>query len=130
MKSHHFAAALAALFALAACAENPMAPASDAGNTVMSQSFARDAAKPYTFTRIDFPGAFQTALSGINAGGVIVGWYFQGAGCPAAPCAVRGFILRDGVFTTVVYHNTAGTNAPFTQLRGIGPSGEIVGIYR
>jgi hypothetical protein len=61
---------------------------------------------------------------------VIVGWYFQGTGCPSAPCVVRGFSLNDGVFTTVIYHNAAGTDAAFTQLRGIGPSGEIVGSYR
>lgn len=131
MKSHHFAAAaLAALFSLAACAENPVAPASDASYAVISQSFARTAAKPYTFTRFDVPGAFQTVASGINADGVIVGWYFQGTGCPSAPCVVRGLTLNDGVFTTVIYHNAAGTDAAFTQLRGIGPSGEIVGSYR
>ena len=133
MKSHRFAAAtLAALFSLAACAENPVAPTSDASYTVISQSFARGAARSYTFTRIDVPGAFQTALSGINAGGVIVGWYFQGTGCPsAATCVVRGFIFEGGAFTTVVYHNNVtGTDAAFTQLRGIGPSGEIVGLYR
>jgi hypothetical protein len=131
MKSHRFAAvALAALFSLAACAENPVAPASDASYTVISQSFARAAAKPYTFARLDVPGAFQTVPSGINADGVIVGWYFQGTGCPSAPCVVRGFILDGGVFTTVVYHNAALTDAVFTQLRGVGPSGEIVGSYR
>lgn len=131
MKSHRFAAAaLAALFSLAACAENPAAPASDASYTVISPSFARSTAKPYTFTRFDVPGAFQTIASGINASGVIVGWYFSGTGCPSAPCVVRGFIYDDGAFTTVVYHNAAGTDAAFTQLRGVGPSGEIVGSYR
>ena len=134
MKSHRFAAAvLAALFSLAACAENPVAPTSDASYTVISQSFARGAAGPYTFTRVDVPGAFQTAPSGINAAGVIVGWYFAGTGCPTstAPCVVRGFILKDGAVTTVVFHNNdTGTDAAFTQLRGIGPSGEVVGLYR
>jgi hypothetical protein len=131
MKPHRFAAtALAALFSLAACAENPTAPASDPSYAAISPSFARGAAKPYTFTRFDVPGAFQTIPSGINADGVIVGWYFSGTGCPAAPCVVRGFILEDGVYTTVSYRNPAGTEAFITQLRGIGPSGEIVGSYR
>jgi hypothetical protein len=131
MKSHRFAAAtLAALFSLAACAENPVAPTSDASYTVISPSFARGLARSYTFTRFDVPGAFQTVPSGINADGAIVGWYFSGSGCPRAPCSVKGFILKDGAFTTVVYHNAAGTDAAFTQLRGIGPSGEIVGSYR
>src|SRR6266852_8190906 len=123
MKSQRFAAAaLAALFGLAACAENPVAPASDASYAVISQSFARGAAKSYTFTRLDVPGAFQTVASGINADGVIVGWYFQGTGCPSAPCVVKGFIFNDGVLTTVVYHNAALTDAILTQLRGVGPS--------
>ena len=133
MKSHRFAAAvLAALFSLAACAENPVAPTSDATYTVISQSFARGAATSYTFTPLDVSGAFQTVPSGINAGGVIVGWYFQGTGCPgAATCLVKGFIFKDGAFTTIVYHNdVTGTDAAVTQLRGIGPSGEIVGTYR
>jgi hypothetical protein len=132
MKPHRFAAtALAALFTLAACADNPVAPLSGASNSVISQSFTRGAAGSYTFTRVDVPGAFQTAPSGINARGVIVGWYFQGTGCPSAPCVVRGFVFKDGGFTTVVYHNNAtGTDAAFTQLRGIGPSGEVVGLYR
>ena len=124
------AAALAALLSLSACAENPAAPASDLSFATASPSFARGAAKPYTFTRIDVPGAFQTLPSGINAAGVIVGWYSRGTGCPAAPCATRGFILEDGVFTTVSYRNAAGTEAFITQVRGIGPNGEVVGSYR
>jgi hypothetical protein len=132
MKTHRFAAAsLAALFSLAACAENPVAPSSDASYQVISQSFARAANRSYTFTRFDVPGSFQTAPSGINARGVIVGWYFSGSGCPSAPCVVKGFILKDGAFTTVVYHNAVtGTDAALTQLRGISPTGEIVGSYR
>ena len=132
MKTHRFAAAsLAALFSLAACAENPVAPASDASFTGISQSFSRGADRSYTFRRFDVPGAFQTAPSGINARGVIVGWYFSGSGCPSAPCVVKGFIFKDGAFTTVIYHNAVtGTDAAFTQLRGIGPGGEIVGLYR
>src|SRR5688572_15408742 len=101
MKPHRFAAAaLAALFSLAACTDNPVAPASDPSHTVMSPSFARAAARPYTFTQFDVLDAFQTVPSGINADGVIVGWYFEGAGCPVAPCAVRGFIReKNGVVT-------------------------------
>jgi len=132
MKPQRIAAtALATLFTLAACAENPVAPASDASFREISQSFSRGAARSYTFTQFDVPGAFQTVPSGINARGVIVGWYFSGSGCPSAPCMVKGFIFKDGAFTTVVYHNAVtGTDAALTQLRGIGPSGEIVGSYR
>jgi hypothetical protein len=133
MKPYRFIpAALAAIVTLTACSDSPVAPAENVfSKTAMSPGFARGGAnRSYTFTRFDVPGAFQTVASGINAGGVVVGWYFQGTGCPSAPCVVRGFILNDGVFTTVVYHNAALTDAVFTQLRGVGPSGEIVGSYR
>jgi hypothetical protein len=124
------ATALAGLFTLSACAENPLAPASDASSAAISPAFARASTHPFTFTRFDVPAAFQTVPSGINADGVIVGWYFSGSGCPSAPCAVKGFVLKDGSYTTVVYHDAAGTNAAVTQLRGVGPGGDIVGVYR
>lgn len=127
MRPHHLAAA-AALFTLA-CAENPLAPISEVGSPP-NAVYARAASHPYTFTPVDVPGAFQTIPSGINAAGVIVGWYFSGVTCPAAPCVVRGFIYEDGTFTTVVYHNAAGTNAAFTQVRAVGPDGTVVGSYR
>ncbi len=130
MRPHHLAAAAAALFTLAACAENPLAPAPDVGSAQNAASFSRAAARPYTFTQVDVPGAFQTIPSGINADGVIGGWYFSGAGCPAAPCVVKGFVDNDGVFTTVVYHNAAGTNAALTQVRAVGQDGTVVGSYR
>lgn len=135
MKAPQFIpAALAAIITLTACSDSPVAPAENVfRKTAMSPGFARGGAnRSYTFTRFDVPGAFQTVASGINAGAVVVGWYFQGTGCPNAPtCPVRGFILKDGEFTTIVYHNdVTGTDAAVTQLRGIGPSGEIVGTYR
>jgi hypothetical protein len=137
MKPHHFAAvATATVFTLAACAENPVAPASsDIGQTALSPSFSRDAARAYKFTRFDVEIAettYPTIPSGINASGVIVGWYFQGTGCPNAPtCIVRGFIFKDGAFTTVVYRDAlTGIDAQYTFLRGIGPSGKMVGSYR
>jgi hypothetical protein len=129
MRPQHLAAGAAALFTLA-CAENPLAPAPDVGSAQNAASFSRAAARPYTFTQLDVPGAFQTIPSGINAEDVVGGWYFSGTGCPAAPCVVKGFVYRDGVFTTVVYHNAAGTNAALTQVRGVGPDGTVVGSYR
>lgn len=136
MKPHHFAAAaVAALFTLVACAENPVAPASDVGPAATSPSFSRSASRSYTFTQFDVEIAgtvYPTIPSGINASGVIVGWYFEGTGCPnATTCIVRGFIFKDGAFTTVVYHDAiTGIDAQYTFLRGIGPSGEMVGSYR
>jgi len=131
MKSPRVAAtALAALFTLAACSENPVGLADSAGRAEISPSFARAANRSYAFTRFDVPNSFQTVPSGINASGVIVGWYFSGATCPAAPCLVKGFIYEDGAFTTVVYHNAAGVGAAITQVRGVNPGGDVVGSYR
>src|SRR5205807_9138939 len=94
MKHQRFAAAaLAALFTLAACAENPVAPVSNPSYAANSPSVARGAASSYTFTRIDVPGATATQPSGINAGGRVVGWYMQGG-------VTRGFIYDAGAWTT------------------------------
>lgn len=113
------ATALAALLALCACAENPVAPASDAVRASGYPSFDRGPAGPYTFTRLDVQGATQTLPSGINADGRVVGWYVQGG-------VTRGFIYQDGVYTTgIVYPGAA-----VTQLRGVGPDGDVVGVYR
>ena len=120
MKPKRFAAtALAALFALAACAENPVAPASSVIDAATSPSFSRASTHPYTFTRLDVPGAAQTIPSGINARGRVVGWYVQGG-------VTSGFIYEAGAWTT----NIVYPGATVTQLRGIGPDGTIVGSYR
>ncbi|MFL5600029.1 MAG: hypothetical protein ACJ78I_06510 [Gemmatimonadaceae bacterium] len=122
MKPQRFAAAtLAALFILAACAENPTAPASNSSYAANSASFARGGGgiSSYTFTRLDVPGATATIPSGINAGGRVVGWYVQGG-------VTRGFIYDAGTWTTGIVY----PGATLTQLRGIGPDGTIVGNYR
>ena len=119
MKPQRFAtAALAALFTLAACAENPVAPATSDINAPGSASFVRGAAG-YTFARLDVPGANATQPSGINARGRVVGWYVQAG-------VTRGFIYEDGVWTT----NIVYPGAVFTQLRGVAADGTIAGIYR
>lgn len=119
MERKRFAATtIAALFTLAACGENPVAPASSDINAPGSASFVRGATS-YTFARLDVPGANATQPSGINARGRVVGWYVQAG-------VTRGFIYEDGVWTT----NIVYPGAALTQLRGVGPDGTIVGIYR
>jgi probable HAF family extracellular repeat protein len=120
VRPHRVAAtALAALFTLSACAENPLAPVSDGARESSSPSLARASARPYTFTRLDVPGATQTLPSGINADGRVVGWYVQGG-------VTRGFIYQDGVYTTDIMY----PGAAVTQLRGVGPNGDVAGVYR
>lgn len=72
----------------------------------------------YEFTELTVPGADVTVASGINDDQHVVGWYHEGD-------RVRGFIYRNGTYTTVDYPGAA-----LTQLQGIGPGGEIVGVYR
>jgi probable HAF family extracellular repeat protein len=120
MKRERFAAAtIAALLTVTACAENPVGPAASSGYRANAVSSAREGGSPYTFKKLDVAGAAQTIPSGINAGGRVVGWYVQGG-------VTRGFVYDDGVFTT----NIVYPGAAFTQLRGVGPGGEITGVYR
>ena len=67
---------------------------------------------------IDYPGASQTALWGINDKGVVVGWYST-SGC--AGCA---FALKNGRFLSFSFPGAA-----FTSAGGINNSGQIVGAY-
>jgi hypothetical protein len=133
MKARRFAfSAVAAAFILGACAESPVAPANSALSAATitgvanSQGSARGAAKfSYTFTELRIDGATGTIASGINARGRVVGWYLQ-------PGLTQGFIYEAGKYTTqIVYPDVqAGAHVIVTQLRGIGPGGEIVGTYR
>jgi hypothetical protein len=118
MKPARFAAiTVAALTTLAACAENPLAPAPQRSASTVSSSKAP--APHYKFTPLDVPGASGTIPSGINPAGEVVGWYTQAG-------VTRGFTYLNGVFTT----NIVYPGAAFTQLRGITPGGTMVGTYR
>lgn len=75
-------------------------------------------AATYAFSQLDVPEASSTVASGINDAGTIVGWYTRGD-------TVRGFVHRDGRFTTVEYPGAAAT-----RLHGIGPGRDVVGSYR
>lgn len=72
------------------------------------------------FLIIDFPGALATNPTGINNQGQIVGGYID------ADFIWHGFVLIDGIFTTVdyPYHETTGN-----FLWDINDRGEAVGTY-
>src|SRR2546428_6177803 len=103
---------------LAGCgAENIQGPSSASRNALLANAAARSA-PVYTYTRIAYPGATATTAWGINDGGEVVGDYVD-------PAGVRHrFLLRNGEFTTIDFPNA------LTSARGIGPGGDIVGIYR
>jgi uncharacterized membrane protein len=76
-------------------------------------------ADSYNYTTIDFPGASQTVIGGINNSGQLVGGY------QLADQSRHGFLDVGGVFTTIDDPNaTSGSEAT-----GINNSGQIVGTY-
>lgn len=78
---------------------------------------ATTAARPPTFTNIDYPGAVNTYVLGINPEGDIVGAFDDASG-------QHGFLLRNGEYTTFDMPGALWTNA-----YGISPKGDIVGQY-
>jgi hypothetical protein len=76
------------------------------------------------FTLIDFPGAPITAPYEIDNAGRIVGNYND------ADSVQHGFILEDGVFTSIDHPNaTRSPNTNATRLVGINDDGWTVGSY-
>jgi uncharacterized membrane protein len=72
------------------------------------------------FASIEFPGAFHTNATGINARGDIVGRYRN-----ASAGGFRGFLLREDEFTPIDFPGASSTR-PY----GITPDGDtIVGDY-
>ena len=74
------------------------------------------------FRNENFPGSAQTQVVGINDDGTTVGFWVDGAGANA------GFVLRDGMYTSVTNPATPATT-PFNQLLGINRRGIAVGFY-
>lgn len=99
---------------LAACTDESATPLTPNSDPSLSR-----AAEAFSYQKIAVPGAQETDAMGINASGDIVGSYVDGNG------VTHGYLLQDGVFTTIDYPGAARTDA-----RGIGPNGEIVGTYR
>jgi len=72
----------------------------------------------YTYTIIDYPGAFNTGVFGINRSGQMSGTFFGSDGI------ARAFIYTEGKFSTVNY-----PKADRTFGFGINDAGSIVGYY-
>jgi probable HAF family extracellular repeat protein len=84
------------------------------------------------FTQIDVPGAWLTRAIAVNANGAIAGAFFDD---PTKPLYRYGFILRDGVFTTLDFPepNPDLCDDPShhrTSAFGINAQGQVVGAYR
>jgi probable HAF family extracellular repeat protein len=69
-----------------------------------------------TYTQIDYPGAPDTFVTGIDGAGDIIGYYFTGSGD-------NGFLLSGGAYTTINY-----PGSQYESLYGINDLGtQIVG---
>jgi probable HAF family extracellular repeat protein len=83
----------------------------------------QDQAEGYTFTSIDFPGAFtgasNSSANGINDGGQIVGTYNDATGS-------HGYLDSGGSFTSI---NVPVPGATETFASGVNAGGQIVGSY-
>jgi len=73
----------------------------------------------YNFTTVDYPGATDTRLFGINAHNEAVGAYLDAAGNP------HGFRLKAGAFTSV-----EPVGAVLSQARAINDAGTITGWFQ
>jgi uncharacterized membrane protein len=74
----------------------------------------------YVYTTIDYPGAYETRVYGINDAGEIVGSYYD-----AIKEKWRGFLYDGATYTTI---DAPGTD--ITYLSGINNTGTIVGILQ
>ncbi len=68
-----------------------------------------------TYTRLDYPGALETFVQGINSAGDVVGYYYY------SDNNYYGFLWRAGVFTSIY----AGRN--LTETYGVNDSEQVVG---
>jgi uncharacterized membrane protein len=80
------------------------------------QGFVRES--DGTTTTIEPPGGTSSTVTGVNAGGQVVGYYDS----PGAPR--QGFMLSGSTFTTIQY-----PGASFTLALGINDFNQIVGYY-
>ena len=86
-------------------------------NPLSAQSALVNEKTDTTFTQIDYPGAFSTAVNGINISGEIVGTYNLSLGGNS-----HGFVFLNGQFTSFDY-----PGAVLTEVNGVNDAGVIVG---
>ena len=87
--------------------------------------FDDNSTQKFAFASIDVPNSTGTLATGINAGGQIVGIYYDASGNS------HGFLLKGGAFFTVdVPGSLVGVSGTLqTEANGINNAGDIVGDY-
>jgi hypothetical protein len=71
--------------------------------SLASVSGQRASAQSYTFQTLQYPGAVQTYAQGINASGVVVGYYLDTSG------SAHGFYYSAGTYAAIEYPNSSDT---------------------
>lgn len=85
------------------------------GNTnIPTHGFLKDG---NTYTSINYPGAANTFIFGVNTSGEITGYYNDATG-------YHSFVKDDNIYTSIIF---PGATATFAQ--GINDAGQIVGYY-
>lgn len=113
--SGYIAIAVTTMMFTTSCGDGtPVSPPASA-NSEISQARG---VTGFTYTTIAHPGARLTFAYGINARGVVAGYYVDSS------FVYHGFTWMNGEFTTIDYPGAAGTD-----VRGIAPNGEVVGNY-
>ncbi len=100
-------------------AKDPAGNVSTSKNASVTITLSAD-----TFTKIDFPGSFNTEAYGINNFGAIVGFYVNFI--PDHGNQGHGFLWEGGRFTSIDF---PGDWETFTVADGINDFGNIVGWY-
>jgi len=82
-------------------------------------------AAPYSFQKLDVPGAYQTSAYGINDAGHIVGSYYDN------PWPLHGFLFKNGQFSTLDFFPVASPRPTdfYTIAVGINANDNVVGTF-
>ena len=81
------------------------------------------------FNSENFPGSWQTQVTGLNDFGVTVGFFSTQNGATPADDNNFGFWSQHGRFHKVVFPTRNNSNPPVNQLLGVNNSGWAVGFY-
>ena len=99
------------------------------GNAPSHGYVASPKGRKLTFTLINFPGAFETEVVGINNKGTIVGLYDPTMPVPANADTGKGFYCQFPCKNKKDFHSVVYPSSASTDLQAINSAGDMVGVY-